>query len=98
MTTKTLPKLQADLLARARELAEREVPHGVYVQGPTYRAAQALVRKDLGTFIPLSEISPTKGWFLALASEEADEIFRAERERIEARGAAVRAARKIGVH
>lgn len=76
----TLSKPQAELLAQATKLAKlaaeqaaQSAPgthigasHGVLVQGPTYRTAEALEKRGLGT-LRYQGSNPMRGWFVAKA-------------------------------
>lgn len=74
----TLSKPQAELLTQAKRLAElaakqaaESAPgthigasHGVLVSGTTYRTAEALEKRGLGT-LQYQGSNPMRGWFTA---------------------------------
>lgn len=63
-----LTKPQQQLLTRAQNMEPTVYSDGsireprIYVQGPTYRTAESLERKGLGT---LHYQGPSRGWFTA---------------------------------
>lgn len=58
----TLTKPQQELLDAAMN---NKKSGSIFVQGPTFRTATALVQKGLGTFTPVSTVTRNRGWFTA---------------------------------